>query len=189
MTQPDPDFMSLGEFLATNQADRDLIAEGRRLLPAPGELLTSGEAFDLAEWAGLNLGLLLDIVEELRRQLLGHEKSVQHMRQQRDEARARITELEQQSRGRKIASAAELDALPRGSAVLTPNGRVWQKANLATAEWWPALSNWTQASTSERLLGLGVVTVLHIPAEAWPQLPSVLDTAAEAQGEWVRDRG
>jgi hypothetical protein len=46
--------------------DRDLIAEGRALLPAEGELLTSGQAFDLAEWAGLNLPALLDKLEQLQ---------------------------------------------------------------------------------------------------------------------------
>lgn len=34
MTEPTPEFMSLGEFLASNQADRDLIAEARAKLAA-----------------------------------------------------------------------------------------------------------------------------------------------------------
>ncbi|MFE3060573.1 hypothetical protein [Nocardia sp. NPDC059239] len=70
--------------------DRDLIAEGQRLLPAPGELLTSGQAFDLAEWAGLNLGPLLD---KLRWNIhLFHEwRDIALTRKtQRDEARAEL---------------------------------------------------------------------------------------------------
>lgn len=68
---------------------------------------------------------------------------------------------------RVITDPAELDALPRGSAVLTRNGRVWQKAVTAATEWWPALSNWERAATSGQLLGMGIVTVLHVPADDW----------------------
>ncbi|MEV6432869.1 hypothetical protein [Nocardia sp. NPDC051463] len=71
---------------------------------------------------------------------------------------------------RGIVDPAELDALPRGSAVLTRNGRVWQKAVTATTEWWPARNNWVRAATSEQLLGMGIVTMLHVPSEDWLRL-------------------
>ncbi|MEU9515894.1 hypothetical protein [Micromonospora sp. NPDC048169] len=50
----------------------ELIAKGRALLPAPGEYLTSGQAFDLAEWAGLNLPAMLDALEAAQRPPLGY---------------------------------------------------------------------------------------------------------------------
>ncbi|MFR9767086.1 hypothetical protein [Nocardia sp. SC052] len=84
---------------------------------------------------------------------------------------------------REITDPTELDALPRGSAVLTRNGRVWQKAVTAATEWWPALGNWSRAATSERLLGLGIVTVLHIPADDWLRfVPAHVATEEDGRG-------
>lgn len=61
----------------------------------------------------------------------------------------------------------KLDLLPCGSAVLTRNGRVWQKAMTLPTEWCPALRLWDRRMTSAELLGLGPVAVIHIatPAE------------------------
>ncbi|MGW6698823.1 hypothetical protein [Nocardia sp. NPDC055049] len=80
---------------------------------------------------------------------------------------------------REVTDLAELDALPRGSAVLTPNGRVWQKAVTAPTAWWPALGGWERAVTSEQLLGLGIVIVLHIPADDWLSFAPALATTSE----------
>lgn len=106
--------------------ERDLITEGRRVLPLMNpELLplsadratTSAgeEVWFVADCNGLEFasvrnsdpwtaelvacavnayGPLLDIVEEARKRLEGHEKSVQSLTEQRDAARARIAELE-----------------------------------------------------------------------------------------------
>ncbi|WP_280186255.1 MULTISPECIES: hypothetical protein [Nocardia] len=71
------------------------------------------------------------------------------------------------SPARELTDPADLDALPRGSAVLTRNGRVWQKAVTAVTEWWPALGGWEKPAASEQLLGMGIVTLLHTPAEDW----------------------
>jgi hypothetical protein len=46
--------------------DRDLIAEGRAKLAALAENPATDRAFDLAEWAGLNLAALLDELEAQR---------------------------------------------------------------------------------------------------------------------------
>lgn len=66
----------------------------------------------------------------------------------------------------EITTAAELDALPRGSAVRTRNGRVWQREIASGVEWWPAQAGWTHgAMTSARLIEMGPVTVVYVPTE------------------------
>jgi hypothetical protein len=68
----------------------------------------------------------------------------------------------------ELVDPDKLDLLPRGSAVLTRNGRVWQKAfNAMVTEWCPAQRLWDRPLTSAELLGLGPVAVIHIatPAE------------------------
>jgi hypothetical protein len=47
--------------------DRDLLAEGRAKLAALAENPSTDRAFDLAEWAGLNLPALLDALEAAQR--------------------------------------------------------------------------------------------------------------------------
>lgn len=88
-------------------AIRDLIAKGRALLPAEGELLTSGQAFDLAEWAGLNLPALLDALESAQQAIevvqQAHEAQLLRFAAKRakderkiDRLKARVAELESQ---------------------------------------------------------------------------------------------
>jgi hypothetical protein len=116
-------------------ADRDLIAEGRRLLATatPGEWwptafgdIFAGEGVDgnatvadgvmnspdrqLIIHMHNTYGELLDLVEELRKTVEGHEDSVRWVTRQRDEARARITELEiDKTVGWMLGHSFELD--------------------------------------------------------------------------------
>ncbi|MFE3059096.1 hypothetical protein [Nocardia sp. NPDC059239] len=100
--------------------DQDLIAEGQRLLPEPGELLTSEQAFGLAEWAGLNLGPLLD---KLRWNIhLFHEwRDIALTRKtQRDEARAELAAYRKALAAIKAADPALFEDIEeRGEAYET----------------------------------------------------------------------
>ncbi len=79
----------------------------------------------------------------------------------------------------QVIDAVELDALPRGTAVLTRNGRVWQKAVTPSTEWWPALAGWDRPANSGLLLGMGVVTILHIPSEDWLRFVPIEEVPTE----------
>ena len=62
---------------------------------------------------------LLDIVDEARKRLASHEKSVHWMRQQRDDARARIAELERENIRLSGIEQLHAEHAPLGHVVVT----------------------------------------------------------------------
>ncbi|WP_280194186.1 hypothetical protein [Nocardia farcinica] len=140
---------------------RDLIAEGRRLYAAA---LDSGEhrvvlssegdtapATDLLVWAGNNLPVLLDALDEA------------------EEARARLAELETQQPRTIQHRLGVVDALPPGSVVVDEDGGPAVKVS----DFDPGVtdgdgyhSEWVTAAGMVGTYDLAMpVRVLHIPTE------------------------
>jgi hypothetical protein len=79
-------------------SDRDLIAEGRRLLAALADCPATDRVFDVAEWAVPNLPALLDALESAREAIevvqTAHESQLTRMAKERAKAERKIARLQ-----------------------------------------------------------------------------------------------
>jgi hypothetical protein len=111
--------------------DRDLVAEGRAKLAALAENPATDRAFDLAEWAGLNLAVLLDALESARTAIgemqTAHESQLTRMVKERARLQRKVARLEHDL----TAAYARIDALeaaqrpPLGYVVGFENADGW----------------------------------------------------------------